>query len=158
MAYNLVKDNGISVNWSKIDAGSYSKDIIEVIASNSKLFYIRANKSAELSKQIPEIETGETVEINCKLYQVASIPFTQFFEQENYRLVVMREIDKSNQIDMFTCDGFVYRSILATGGQSTEKQVIGFYNQRGSREKLFDVKNDDFGWKHLPCTFILHYS
>ncbi len=55
---------------------------------------------------------------------------------------------------MFTSDAFVYRSILATDGQSTEEQVIGFYNQRGSREKFFDVMNNDFGWKYLPCTFM----
>ncbi len=100
-----------------MDAGSYSKDIIEVIASNSKLFYIRANKSAELFKQISEIETWETVEINYKLYQVASIPYTQFFELENYCLSIMREKGKSNQIDMFSGDAFVYRSILANDGK-----------------------------------------
>ncbi len=62
---------------------------------------------------------------------------------------------KSNQIDMFTGDLFVYRSILTNDGQSTEKQVIEFYNQRGSSEKLFDVMNNDIRWKHLPvylCT------
>ena len=29
--------------------------------------------------------------------------------------------------------------------ESTEKQVIEYYNQRGSSEKLFDVMNNDFG-------------
>ena len=153
-AYNLLHENGIKVNRSRMDAGSYSKDIIEVVASNSKLFYIRANKSAELFRQISEIETWETVEINYKLYQVASIPFAQFFEQENYRLVIMREKSKGNQIDMFTGDTFMYRSILTNDWESTEKQVIEFYNQRGSSEKLFDVMNNDFGWKHLPCSFM----
>jgi len=47
-----------------MDAGSYAKEIIEVVASNSKLFYIRANKSANLSLQISKIETWKTVEIN----------------------------------------------------------------------------------------------
>jgi hypothetical protein len=153
-AYNLLNENGIKVNRSRMDAGSYSKEIIEVVASNSKLFYIRANKSAELFRQISEIETWETVEINYKLYQVASIPFAQFFEQENYRLVIMREKAKGNQIDMFTGDTFMYRSILTNDWESTEKQVIEFYNQRGSSEKLFDVMNNDFGWKHLPCSFM----
>ena len=153
-AYNLLKENGIEVNRSRMDAGSYSQDIIGVVASNSKLFYIRSNKSAELFRQILEIKTWETVEINYKLYQVASIPFVQFFEQKNYRLVIMREKGKGNQIDMFTGDTFMYRSILTNDWESTEKQVIEFYNQRGSSEKLFDVMNNDFGWKHLPCSFM----
>ncbi len=66
----------------------------------------------------------------------------------------MREKGKSNQIDMFTDNAFVYRSILSNDGQSTEKLVIEFYNQRGTSEKLFHVMNNDLGWKHLPCLFI----
>jgi len=152
--YNLLKENGIKINRSRMDAGSYSKDIIDVVASNSKLFYIRANKCAELFRQIIEIEKWETVEINYKIYEVASISFTQFFEEKNYRLVIMREKSDDNQIDMFTGDTFIYRSILTDDWQSTEKEVIEYYNQRGCSEKLFDVMNNDFGWKHLPCSFI----
>jgi hypothetical protein len=153
-AYNLLKENGIKINRSRMDAGSYSKDIINEVASNSKLFYIRANKCAELFRQIIEIEKWERVEINYKIYEVASIRFTQFFEEENYRLVIMREKSDDNQIDMFTGDTFIYRSILTNDWQSTEKEVIEYYNQRGSSEKLFDVMNNDFGWKHLPCSFM----
>jgi hypothetical protein len=36
------------------------------------LFYIRANKCAELFRQIIEIEKWERVEINYKIYEVAS--------------------------------------------------------------------------------------
>jgi len=39
-----------------MDAGSYAKDIIEVVAKNSELFYIRANKSGGIFEQIQEIE------------------------------------------------------------------------------------------------------
>jgi hypothetical protein len=153
-AYNLLKKNGIKINRSRMDAGSYSKEVINVVASNSNLFYIRANKSAELYRQITEIDKWETIEINYKIYEVASILFTQFCEEENYRLVIMREKSDDNQIDMFTGDTFIYRSILTNDWQGTEKEVIEYYNQRGSSEKLFDVMNNDFGWKHLPCSFM----
>ena len=66
------------------------------------MFYIRANKCAEIFRQIIEIEKWGTVEINYKIYEVASISFTQFFEEKNYRLVIMREKSDDNQIDMFT--------------------------------------------------------
>lgn len=153
-AYNLLNGNGIKINRSRMDAGSYSKEIIEVVASNSKLFYIRANKCAELYRQIREIEKWETVEINYKIYEVASLPFTQFFEEKKCRLVIMREKSDDNQIDMFTGDTFIYRTILTSDWQSTEKEVVEYYNQRGNSEKLFDVMNNDFGWKHLPCSFM----
>jgi len=153
-AYGLLKENGIRINRSRMDAGSYSKDIINVVASNSKLFYIRANKCAELFRKMTEIKTWESVEINYINYEVASINFSQFCQEENYRLVIMREKSGNNQIDMFTEDTCVYRSILTNDWQSTEKEVIEYYNQRGCSEKLFDVMNNDFGWKHLPCSFL----
>jgi hypothetical protein len=153
-AYNLLNESDIKVNRSRMDAGSYTKEIIEMVSANSKLFYIRANKCAELSMQISEIENWETVEINYKIYEVASIPFTQFFEDKKYRLVIMREKSNDNQIDMFTGDSLKYRSILTDDYQSTEKEVIEYYNQRGGSEKLFDVMNNDFGWKNLPCSFM----
>jgi hypothetical protein len=55
---------------------------------------------------------------------------------------------------MFTEDTCVYRSILTNDWQSTEKEAIEYYNQRGGSEKLFDIMNNDFGWKHLPCSFL----
>jgi len=153
-AYALLAENDIKINRSRMDAGSYSKDIIRVVASNSKSFYIRANKCAELFRQMTEIKTWESVEINYINYEVASVPFAQFCQEENYRLVIMREKSSNNQIDMFTEDTCVYRSILTNDWQSTEKEVIEYYNQRGGSEKLFDVMNNDFGWKHLPCSFL----
>ena len=54
-AYKVLNDNNIKVNRSRMDAGSYSKEIIDVVAKNSKLFYIRSNRSADLYSQILEI-------------------------------------------------------------------------------------------------------
>jgi len=153
-AYNLLKAEGITVNRSRMDAGSYSKEIIDVVSKNSKLFYIRANKSSNMFEQINKISTWERVEINNKEYEVASIPFTQFYEDRNYRLVIMREKSGSNQIDAFTQDTFTYRAILTNDKESTEKEIIEYYNNRGASEKIFDVMNNDFGWKHLPFSFL----
>lgn len=153
-AYGLLQEQGISIKRSRMDAGSYSKDIIKVVAQHSKLFYIRANRCAELFEQLLQIENWQTVEINYKLYQVASIKFTNFFADQNYRLVIMREKSGNNQLNLLTGDNFIYRSILTNDWESNEKQVIEYYNQRGKSEKLFDVMNNDFCWKHLPCSFI----
>lgn len=152
--YNLLGENNISINRSRMDAGSYSKEIIDVVASNSKYFYIRSNKSAEMYEQINQVSEWETVEINYIKYEVASIPFTQFYEDRKYRQVIMREKSSSQQADLFTGDNLSYRTLLTNDWQSSEKEVIEFYNQRGSSEKTFDVMNNDFGWKQLPCSFM----
>jgi hypothetical protein len=152
MAYKLLNDNGIKINRSRMDAGSYSKEIIERVAENSKLFYIRANRSQMLTEQILQVSEWQTVEINFKEYQTASIPFTQFFEDRNYRLVIMREKSDDKQLDLFEGEKFNYRCILTNDRESTEKEVTEYYNQRGAGEKIFDIQNNDFGWGHLPCS------
>ena len=37
---------------------------------------------------------------------------------------------------------------------STEKDIITFYNEREASEKNFDIQNNDFGWSHLPFSFM----
>lgn len=83
-----------------MDAGSYTKEIIDIVYKNSNFFYIRANKSNVVFEQIQEITKWEDVEINDINYQVASIGFKQFTQDKNYRLVIMREQTSNNQIDV----------------------------------------------------------
>ena len=153
-SYSLLESEGIKINRSRMDAGSYSKKIINVVSKYSKMFYIRANKSTNLFEQINEISDWKAVEINYQKYEVASIPFTQFFEDRNYRLVIMREKSSDNQLDIFTQDNYKYRSILTNDNESIEKDIIEYYNARGTSEKIFDEMNNDFGWKHLPFSFL----
>jgi len=153
-AYGLLKSQGIKINRSRMDAGSYSKEIIDTVEQNSEQFYIRANKSAAVFEQILQVNNWEEVEINYTDYQVCSIPFTQFNKEKQYRLVVMREKTTNNQINIFTKDTFKYRTILTNDWDSTEKQIIEYYNNRGASEKIFDIMNNDFGWKRMPFSFL----
>jgi hypothetical protein len=155
-AYLLLETHGIKVHRSRMDAGSYSEDIINTVSQHSELFYIRANKCQNLTGRICEITDWKKVEINFRDYQVASLDFTQFFEKRHYRLVVMREANRDGQSDLFTGDRFIYRCILTNDRDSTEKEVIEYYNARGSSEKTFDIQNNDFGWSHLPCSDMKH--
>ncbi len=152
--YDLLASQNIMINRSRMDAGSYSREIIRVVAQNSRLFYIRANKSNAVFEQIQEIESWQEIELNYKPYQVASIAFKQFDEEKKYRLVIMREKTSNNQLDAFTKDTYKYRSILTNDHENTEKQIIEYYNQRGTTEKVFDVMNNDFGWKRMPFSFL----
>jgi hypothetical protein len=151
-AYQLLDDNGIKINRSRMDAGSYSEEIIKVVAKNSNLFYIRANKCESLYETVREITSWRDVEINFKRYQVASIPFTAFLRERNYRLVIMREKTNDTQLDLFEGEKFHYRCILTNDWQSSEQEVIEYYNRRGASEKTFDIQNNDFGWGRLPCS------
>ena len=153
-AYQLLESEKIKIHRSRMDAGSYSKEIIDVVDKNSQLFYIRANKSSTVFEQIKEVENWQEIELNYKIYGVASIPFKQFHQERKYRLVIMREKGNSTQMDLFTKDNMKYRTILTNDWDSSEQEIIEYYNQRGKIEKVFDVMNNDFGWKHLPFSFL----
>jgi hypothetical protein len=154
--FKMLFEENIRINRARMDAGSYSQKIIEVVSKYCKLFYIRANKCASFYGQVGKIENWQKVEINFRNVEVASIPFTRFFSEKNYRLVVMREKNENAQIDMFTQDAYIYRSILTNDLESTELEVIEYYNRRGTTEKLFDVQNNDFGWTRMPFSDMNH--
>jgi hypothetical protein len=151
-AYKTLVNNGIRIKRSRMDAGSYSREIVDTVARNSEYFYIRANRSEALTERIRHITDWQSVEINCIKQQVASIPFTGFFADRNYRLVVAREKTGDPQLDLFEGEKFTYRCILTNDAEKTEKEVIEYYNARGASEKTFDIQNNDFGWGHLPTS------
>lgn len=101
-----------------------------------------------------EIENWNEVEINFEKYEVASIPFVSFLQEEGYRLVIQRKRrGKEEQGDLFEGE-YTYRCIVTNDHESTEKTVVLFYNARGASERVFDRINNDFGWKRLSCSFM----
>ena len=66
---------------------------------------------------------------------------------------VLKDKDDKQQADIF---GVIctYRCILTNNRTSIEKGIITFYNERGASEKNFDIQNNDFGWSHLPFSFM----
>ena len=114
--FKLLKNNKIHINRSRMDAGSYSEEIIKAVDKYSRLFYIRANKCESLTEEIRKITDWQLVEINYKEYQVASVPFTRFLADRNYRLVIMREKTNDPQLDLFEGEKFNYRyyDLMAT--------------------------------------------
>lgn len=153
-AYQLLESKGIRIDRSRMDCGSFSKEIIATVAANCERFYIRARRCAELSKQIREVEEWETVKVGLFDIEVCSIEYAPFGEEKIYRYVVSRERNKTGQTDAFFGDSFTYRAIATNDYISTNKEVIEYYNQRGAAEKIFDEMNNDFGWKKLPFSFL----
>ena len=153
-AYDLLKSKNIFVDRSRMDCGSFTKDIIEVIAANSKRFYIRAQRCDELANQVKEVKQWETVTIGMLDVEVSSIDYAPFGEEKTYRYVVSREKNNTGQTNAFFNDDFTYRAIATNDMDSSNKDVIEYYNQRGAGEKIFDEMNNDFGWNNLPFSFL----
>lgn len=138
----------------RADCGSYSKEIVETIDAHSNLFYRRASNCESAYMEFAELDGWKTIEINYQKCEVRSVKFNWFMEEKGYRLVIQRtRIEHEPDIfgDTFS---YVYRCILTNDWEMSEKVIIEYYNQRGARERDFDAPNNDFGWSHLPCSFL----
>lgn len=153
-AYSLLNESNIKVKHSRMDCGSFVKEVIPVVEANSEFFYIRAQRCTSLYESIKEIEEWETVEIGFKKYEVASIEYTPFGKDKAYRYVISREKNRDGQGDIFTGSAFNYRAIMTNNRIMTNLEIIEFYNDRGESERLFDEMNNDFLWKKMPFSFL----
>ena len=153
-AFAQMKANGIKAGKARMDCGSYSEEVVEVTSCNCKTFYIRAMNCQALERRIADIkeEEWQATEVNCQKCWLASLPFTAFFAERGYRLVVQRTLVEDNQSTLF--DSYVHRCILTNDQEGSEKEIVEFYNQRGASERTFDMLNNDFGWKRLPFSFM----
>jgi len=157
--FKMLNSNGIYINRGRFDAGSYARLIVEIVEKYSQIFYIRANQCDSLTLTLLGHQKWEKAEINNINYEVCSIDYEPFTYKKDeivkkYRLVVMRRKTSNQQIDMFTADNMEYRSILTNDMKSTEKEIIEYYNLRGTEEKTIDILNNDFGWSKMPFSFM----
>ena len=152
--FKLLETKSINIGRARMDCGSFTKNVIKIVEKNVKQFYIRAQKCDNLSEEIKKVTNWTTTEINFKKVQVASIKYKPFGENSVYRYVISREANKTGQVDVFQQDNFIYRAIITNDFQTSEIDVITFYNQRGASEKIFDELNNDFLWKNLPFSFL----
>ena len=49
---------------------------------------------------------------------------------------------------------YTYRCILTNDYDSFVREIVGFYNLRGGKERIFDDMNNGFGWDRLPKSFM----
>jgi len=152
--FEMMNSFGIHVRSLRADCGSYSEDIVKVVMEHTDKFYIRAERYAALYEKVKRKMGWTTVEIGYQQYDVQSFPFESFEDVKHCRLVVQRQRkQKGEQLDLF--DGeYTYRCILTNDWDMTDEEIILHYNKRGSAEQVFDRQNNDFGWAHLPKSFM----
>jgi hypothetical protein len=142
-AFGVLSSAGIKVAHSRMDCGSFTKEVVKVVEANSNYFYIRAQRCSSLYEKIKAVDNWQTVEIGFKQYQVASIEYAPFGEEKTYRYVISREKNIDGQGDLFTGDDFIYRAIMTNNYEMTGLEVIEFYNF--SSMLFFDQKYSNMG-------------
>ena len=80
--FNLLKNNEIKIRRSRMDCGSFTKEVINTIAENSELFYIRAQRCEELTGIIKEVKTWKEIMIGYKKVAVCSVEYKHFGQEK----------------------------------------------------------------------------
>ena len=152
--FEMMEDFHLKVRSFRADCGSYSEDVVKVIMKHAEKFYIRAERYEALYEKVKRQSGWTEVEIGYEKYEVQSFPFEQFEGVSHCRLVVQRQRrGKGEQLDLF--DGeYTYRCILTNDWDKGDVEVILHYNKRGTAEQVFDRQNNDFGWAHMPKSFM----
>ena len=142
----------------RADCGSFSSSIVEYVKDHCEHFYIRASNCGSRRTEFMEHKDWAEVTIGGKQCGVATFPFTSFMESERFRLVVQRtlvsEEDHEQESEGIFGTEYVYRCIITNDWTNSEKDIITYYNQRGASERNFDCQNNDFGWAHLPFSYL----
>lgn len=151
-AIEALSSQGISPNRARMDAGSYIKEVVIFFHSKNILFTIRANQSQTLLEAASKAKRWSKSTVGIQDMEVTS--FAYLFGDAAHRIVTYRIPNKSKQINTDTNDAFKYMFIITNDWDSTEKQVIEYYNARGASEKIFDIQNNDFNWNAMPHSFL----
>ncbi len=155
--FSLLEAQCVRIKRFRADSASYQKNVIDLATQKSQYFYIRAIRCADREQQISRLraEAWQKVRLGVQEMEVAEIKdYQPFGGDETYRLVVSRIKRKDRQTDLFTGGCYTYRAIITNDEKWDNKQIVSFYNQRGSAERTFDAMNNDFGWSKLPCSFL----
>ena len=152
--FELVTGLGLRIRSFRADCGSYGEDVVRLVMAHTEKFYIRGERCASLYEKVRRQTGWEHVEIGFQDYEVQSFLFEQFGGVEHCRMVVQRQRrGEGEQLDLF--DGeYTYRYILTNDWDMTDLEVILHYNARGASERVFDRQNNEFGWAHLPKSFM----
>lgn len=152
----LTYRHGIPIDRFRADCGSYSRDVIRCVDTFCKRFYIRASKCGDRLCQFESIPDWKEVEVNWVRCSVASVEAKGWNDNSGnaLRLVVQRtEVDDKGQPGLFGKE-YLYRCILTNDWQTSDLDIVLYYNARGASERNFDELNNDFGWSHLPFSFL----
>ena len=162
---NLEK-NKISIGCVRMDRGAYHGPTFDYLHKKNIHFVVGARKSKKIMEALNTTEDAKwtPVHIQTSLYdwdcETTDYEWQLNGSKENYRLVVLRMDRKSDTAKKgrygttpktWIYGGqYAYKMIITNDKTSSAKELVEFYNQRGTSERNFDTMKNDFGWKLPP--------
>ena len=135
-----------------MDCGSCSENIVKIVESHCRHYYIRANRCSSLYDDIFALRGWKTEEINSIGIELNSI-LIEKWKGKACRLVIQRQKRIDTALDIWEGE-YTYRCILTNDQTSSCREIVEFYNKRESKERIFDDMNNEFGWNYLPKSFM----
>ena len=130
--FERFEQNKLIINRFRADCGSCSEEIVEEIAKHCKTFYIRANRCSSLYNDIFALRGWKKVELGGIEFELASI-LIEKWKGKAYRLVIQRQKRIDGELDLWEGE-YTYRCILTNDYESSEKEIVEFYNLRGGKD------------------------
>lgn len=154
----LEEQSRVMVRNFRADCGSFSEEILRMVAAHCEHFYVRANNCQSRRTEFMERMDWTEVAINGQRCGVTSFSFDSLLPEMNLRLVVQRtliteENPEAESEGLFGTE-YIYRCIVTNDWSNSERDIILYYNKRGASERNFDCQNNDFGWAHMPFSFL----
>ncbi|PHR46749.1 MAG: hypothetical protein COA32_09715 [Fluviicola sp.] len=162
---NLEK-NEISIGRVRMDRGAYHGPTFDYLHKNGIHFVVGARKSKKLMETLNTDDSNvwNKVYIQTSLYdwdcETTDLEWKISGSNETYRLIVLRMDRKRDTVrkgqygttPMTWIYGgqYAYKLIITNDWNSSAKELVEFYNQRGTSERNFDTMKNDFGWKLPP--------
>lgn len=154
----LEKQARVVIRNFRADCGSFSEEILRTVADHCEHFYIRASNCHSRRTEFMEHADWTEIAIGERKCGVTSFKFDSLLPGMNLRLVVRRtpvtDEDPEAEPEGIFGTEYVYRCIVTNDWDSTERDIITYYNQRGASERNLDCQNNDFGWAHPPFSFL----
>jgi hypothetical protein len=94
-------------------------------------------------------KTEETNSIGIELNSI----LIEKWKGKACRLVIQRQKRIDAALDIWEGE-YTYRCILTNDQTSSCREIVEFYNKRGSKERIFDDMNNGVGWNHLLKSFM----
>ena len=150
--FKRLETSRINISRARMDCGSCSEEIVDMVKAHCKHFYIRANRCHSLYDSMFALTGWKKEEINGIEYELNSI-LVEKWKGKPYRLVIQRKRRMDGYLDIWEGE-YTYRCILTNDYDSSARDIVEFYNLRGGKERIFDDMNNGFAWNHLPKSFM----
>ena len=130
--FKRLEASEVYISRARMDCGSCSEEIVDMVEAHCRHFYIRANRCSSFYDSMFALTGWKTVEINGIEFELNSI-LVEKWKGKPYRLVIQRQRRIDGDLDIWEGE-YTYRCILTNDYKSSARDIVEFYNLRGGKD------------------------